>query len=153
MLKLGAKKTKLAHKYRTFIFFVSSMSLLVLLSFVGPNTKVCAQNSDCFLLDIANTESSRELGLSGRSSIAQNGGMIFEFDEVGKYCFWMKDMKFPLDIIWLDSNKKIIKIEKDAIPESYPEQFCADDTTNYVIELNSGQSAKNNLLIGQKLEF
>lgn len=65
----------------------------------------------------------------------------------------MKDMKFAIDIIWLDSNKNIIKIQKNAQPNSYPVQFCPTNTAKYVIELNAGQSDNYNLSVGQKLRF
>src|SRR4051812_35678814 len=56
-------------------------------------------------LDVANTPKSRELGLSGRNSLADNKGMLFLFDEPGLPSFWMKGMKFPIDILFLNNNK------------------------------------------------
>jgi uncharacterized membrane protein (UPF0127 family) len=64
----------------------------------------------------------------------------------------MQGMKFSLDIIWLNSDKEVLKIEKGVSPQTYPKQFCAE-RTQYVIELNSGSADALGLLVGQKLIF
>ncbi|MEO6761354.1 MAG: DUF192 domain-containing protein [Candidatus Saccharimonadales bacterium] len=103
-------------------------------------------------LEIAHTDAERQAGLSGRDTMAENQGMVFTFEESSKQCFWMKDMKFNLDIIFLDSNHQIVKLYHNLSPQSYPKSYCASDT-RYVIELNAGQSAKLGLNIGQRLSI
>ncbi len=102
---------------------------------------------------IVNTPESRTLGLSGRESLPENTAMLFVFDEPGKYQFWMKDMNFPIDIIWLDENKKIIHIEENIAPETYPTSFGPENNSLYVIEANVGFVGKNNLKMGKVLDF
>lgn len=86
---------------------------------------------------LARTELERNLGLSIKSSLNENEGMLFVFDKEGKYGFWMKDMKFPIDIVWLNKNK-IIFIEKNVSPETYPTAFYPKDVSDLVLELPAG---------------
>lgn len=106
----------------------------------------------CYPLERAETEEARIKGLSGRSELKAQTGMLFVYDNPGRQCIWMKEMNFNLDIIWLDEAKKITKIKQNVPPSSYPDSYCTDNT-KYVIELNSGDAAKLQLADGNKLEF
>jgi len=89
-------------------------------------------------VDLALTEAQREQGLSGRQSLNENEGMLFVFDSPGNYPFWMKDMNFPIDIIWLSEDGSVIYIKKNALPESYPEAYgpgTNDGEAKYVWKL------------------
>ena len=79
--------------------------------------------------------------------------MIFEFPEEDFHSFWMKDMKFPIDIAWLDKNKKIIHIEKDVSPKTYPKIFNPAVLSLYALEISSGFLNKNNIKIGDFVAF
>lgn len=63
-------------------------------------------------VDIADTVVTRTQGLSGRTSLAETDGMLFVFENADRYGFWMKDMNFAIDIIWIDPEKNIVYIEK-----------------------------------------
>lgn len=107
-------------------------------------------------VELALTEQVQEQGLSGRSTLAEDAGMLFVFKEPDNYFFWMKDMSFAIDIIWINEDKKVIYIEKSADPTSYPETFGPNPSigkTKYVLEVLSGFSVKNNLKVGDKVEF
>lgn len=107
-----------------------------------------------YRLDIANTPSERAQGLGNRPSMPVDRGMLFTFARSGNYCFWMKNMHFPLDIIWTDSSKRIIKIEQNLSPQTYPKSYCPSGTsTSYVIELNAGQAKATHMQVGQQLNF
>jgi hypothetical protein len=108
-------------------------------------------------VELATTPFEHKRGLSGRDRIEENSGMLFIFDKPGKYPFWMKDMKFAIDIIWIESvhadprYEKILYIKKDVQPESYPKTFGPgpdDGYAEYVLEVNAGFSDKNNLKVG-----
>lgn len=99
-------------------------------------------------IDIAEDNISRAKGLSGRKSLKDDQGMLFVFETLGVYKFWMKDMNFPIDIIWFDGNQKIVHIEKNVLPESYPKLFGPDEETKYVLEVTAGFSVKNDLKVG-----
>jgi len=108
-------------------------------------------------VELATTPQAQEQGLSGRNGLKENGGMLFIFNTAGKYPFWMKDMNFPIDIIWIageDSNDlRVVYIKKNASPESYPETFVSGEDARYVLEVISSFSEKNNLKVGDKVEF
>ena len=104
-------------------------------------------------VDLATDNATREQGLSGRNSLAENQGMLFIFDAPGNYAFWMKDMNFPIDVIWIDQNLKVVYIQKDAEPSSYPNLFTPKVNAKYVLEVFSGFSEKNNLKIGDSVQF
>jgi uncharacterized membrane protein (UPF0127 family) len=104
-------------------------------------------------VDAAITKGEKEKGLSGRTGLEKNTGMLFIFDQPGKYPFWMKDMNFSIDIIWLSADKKVMYIKKDARPESYPEAFGPEEDAKYVLEVPAGFSEENNLQRGDTALF
>lgn len=103
-------------------------------------------------LELAETPAEHRQGLSGRTSMPRQRGMLFVFPDEGRQCFWMKDMYFSLDIIWVDSQKKVRHIARDVSPDTYPDAFC-HDATRYVIELGAGEAARAGLYKGQILQF
>ena len=107
----------------------------------------------CVYLEKAVTDEQRRLGLSRRAQLPETAGMLFIFDEDGPQCIWMKDMKFNLDVLWLDENKQIVKTEIDLSPQTYPNTFCSERPARYVIELNSGMVNRLGLRHGQSISF
>lgn len=93
------------------------------------------------------TESEKQHGLSGKASYPENMAMVFKFADPGERCFWMKDMKFNIDIIWLDAEGKIVAKEENVSPNTYPKSFCYSNA-QYVVEFNSGVIQKSNIHIG-----
>lgn len=92
-------------------------------------------------------------GLGVFEKIEENEGMIFIYENPGVYGFWMKNMKFPIDIIWIDKNKKIIDITKNIGPETFPEVFKPKSPAKYVLEVKSGFADKNQIKEGDYAEF
>ena len=107
---------------------------------------------DIFLIVAADNQSKTK-GLGGMESLPQNQAMLFVFDQPGEYGIWMKDMKFPIDIFWLDDQKKIISLEHNISPDTYPKVFSSTDTGSYVLETNEGFAKENNLVVGKVLDF
>jgi len=115
--------------------------------------KVAGQN---IKVELALTREAQERGLSGRKTLNNDEGMLFIFEHPGSYSFWMKEMNFPIDIIWINENKKVIYLKKDARSELYPEIYKPDvssEGAKYVLEVVSGFSEKNNLRVGDGVEF
>ena len=119
--------------------------------------KIAGQN---IKVDLALTPTEQAQGLSGKSGLRENEGMLFIFKYPGQYYFWMKDMNFPIDIIWFaqsegrDTSKaKVIYIKKNALPDLYPETYGPEENAKYVLEVVSGFSEKNNLKVGNEIEF
>ena len=102
---------------------------------------------------IATTDYQRKKGLSNRDKLAKEEGMIFIFEEEKFHSIWMKDMNFPIDIIWIDSEKEIVDIKKNASPDTYPESFRPNEPAKYVLEVKAGYIKSNNLQIGDTLNF
>lgn len=105
------------------------------------------------LVQLANTPTTRELGLSYRESIGDEEGMLFIFDKPDIYAFWMKDMKFAIDMVWLSENGQVVHIQENATPESYPTVFSNKPKAQYVLELNAGNAAKYGLYLGVKVDL
>jgi len=87
---------------------------------------------------VADSMIERQRGLSGKVTLEEDTGMFFIFPEEGTHGIWMKDMNFPIDIIWLDEELRIVHIEEKVVPETYPEVFTSDEDALYVVELMSG---------------
>jgi uncharacterized membrane protein (UPF0127 family) len=103
--------------------------------------------------DVSDNDCKRELGLSGRSGLESNEGMIFIFEKVGKYGFWMKDMKFSIDIIWIGEDFSVSGIVGNFSPEDYPKVLGNNYLAKYVLEVPTGFAEKNNIKVGDKIEF
>src|SRR4030042_3095985 len=93
-------------------------------------------NGKTFSVEIADDEKERARGLGERSSLCGDCAMLFVFPQKGKYSFWMKDMKFPLDIIWINDGR-VVYLARDIQPDS-KEIISPDVTADRVIEINSG---------------
>ena len=106
-------------------------------------------------VEVADTQRKRSLGLSNRPSLKKGWGMLFVFDKRKTHRFWMKDMQFPLDIIWLDNNR-IVHIIHNAEPVSSQENLnvmTSPVPVNFVLEIASGRSKKLQLKSGQRMKF
>ena len=127
----------------------------------GPLTKIKEIKIGTILVkaEVADTLDKRVKGLSGRNSMDWDSGMLFVFETKDTIpTFWMKDMLFPLDILWI-SNGKIIKIDKNVpLPASgSSDQSLPTYTTSipveYVLEVNAGFADKYNVKVGDTVDF
>lgn len=105
-----------------------------------------AVNKQRLIIERAETSAQLEQGLSDRDSLPENHGMLFVFNKLGQQCMWMKDMRFNLDMLWLDEKGKVTALQQNLSPSSYPHSFCA--TGKYVLEVRAGYAAKYGLVIG-----
>lgn len=103
--------------------------------------------------ELADTSASRALGLSGRTKMGDDEGLLFAFDKPGRYGFWMKDMNFPLDIIWINENGIVVSLERDVATSSYPQTFMNQPDASYVLEVNAGMAKKFGLYLGSKVKM
>lgn len=102
-----------------------------------------------FQLEIADTDAKRSRGLGYRESLCERCGMLFVFDEPGRYAFWMKGMRFPLDIIWLREGV-VTYMERD-VPADSTTVFRPPEEVDGVLEVNAGQAEA--LRVGDRVEF
>lgn len=97
---------------------------------------------------LARTETEQEKGLGDRTGLEDTTGMLFIFPYPDFHLIWMKDMHFPIDIIWLDHNFEIVGLQNNVAPETYPQTFGAPVKDLYVLEVNAHYVEKNNLKVG-----
>ncbi len=108
-------------------------------------------------LEMAITPAEKAQGLSNRKSLPEDTGMLFVFDNKATPGFWMIDMHFPIDIIWI-LNDKVIGIAKNAQPElgKRPmdlKRYYPPEAINYVLEVNAGFTDKNGIEVGDSVIF
>ncbi len=135
------------------VVLLMGVAIAYMVSAVRPTTQVRIAGST-YELWIADTEAERVQGLSGVERLDPNGGLLMDFEADGAWGIWMKDMKVPLDIIWLDANKKIVYIVKNASPElSTDTVFTPKNPARYVIELPAGSVDKAAINQNSKVVF
>jgi len=148
------------------LFFLCTILIIVALFFVSVFTQTNKSpikqlsgvtyveiGSTTIPVEIADTEQSRIMGLSGRKTLPIDTGMFFVFDVIGRNEIWMKDMNFPIDIIWIDAEFKVVDITKNAVPESFPKTFEPRTPVLYVLETIAGWADKNGIKMGDKVLF
>lgn len=118
-----------------------------------PHTKL-RLGDGVFQARVADTQSEREKGLSGTTYLGQDQALLFIYERDDKWSIWMKDMNYPIDIVWLDKNKKVVYIVKNAKPESYPgESFSPNDAARYIVEMAGGTVDRKTINIGDSAVF
>ena len=109
-----------------------------------------------FLVEVVSKPDDLSQGLSGRTTLSPRQGMLFVFPTLEVHSMWMPNMYFPLDIVWIDDEKKIVKIEENVTPCSGTHNctsYSSSYPTKYAIELNAFDASRIGLNIGKKLSF
>lgn len=118
----------------------------------GDTVKTVCAGSACVNAELADTADKRAKGLMFREGLDENSGMYFVFEEEGRHSFWMKNMKFGLDIIWIDGNNRIVGIDKNVLPcKDACEPIIPDAEVKYVLEVNSGFADRNRVKTGEEV--
>lgn len=109
-------------------------------------------------VEVASNSAEKSKGLSGRKTLGKNEGMLFVFAKDTQPSFWMKDMNFSIDIIWINDGK-IVQIDKN-VPNPPPGTadsqlplFSPNETIDYVLEVNAGFSEKNIFQVGDPVDL
>ncbi|MEW5901570.1 MAG: DUF192 domain-containing protein [Acidobacteriota bacterium] len=139
------------------VVFLSGFWLLFCAGEVPKNKFVKVYFPDGFSVtaELAVTDEQRAQGLMFREKLAEDQGMLFIFEEKERHSFWMKNMRFPIDILWLDAQRKIVHLEP-RVPPCHAEPcptYRPDAAAAYVLELQSGFAEKHNLRPYSRLEF
>ena len=106
-------------------------------------------------VEVADTVLKRSLGLGKRSGLENGWGMLFVFEKRKQHGFWMKDMQFPLDIIWLD-NHRIVHILRNVQPAKsrvLPPVMTPPVAVNFVLEIDAGRADELKLQVDQRLKY
>lgn len=102
---------------------------------------------------IATSKKEQETGLSYQRAIDADEGMLFIFEKPGRYGFWMKDMNFPIDILWISEEGRVVHIEENVTTSTFPEVFTNEPQAKYVLEVNSGGAKDFGLFLGTKIDL
>jgi uncharacterized membrane protein (UPF0127 family) len=107
---------------------------------------------------VAITNDQQVKGLSVKDHLKENEGMLFVYEQPTRQGFWMKDMRFPIDIIWLDSNGTVVHIEHNLQPCIMTFAFICpsyipDSDSLYVLETVAGFSKKHSIKVGTNVDF
>ena len=147
-------------KSKFLLFIVAGIIFVAILSiFLNSRADIEEESGLLYIknkkvnLIIADTKLSRVHGLSSMEFLPKDSAMLFVFEDLDKYGFWMKDMKFPIDIIWADQDKKIVHIEKNISPSTYPRIFFPPQKSLYVLEANAFFTDENGFKVGNILNF
>lgn len=114
---------------------------------------ITAPNGAVLTAEVVSGIGDRMRGLSNREYLSYNEAMLFVFPDAGMHGIWMKEMRFPIDIIWLDEQQMVITIESNVSPDSYPTVFNPVTPAKYVVEVNAGWAMQNEVDIKTKLNF
>lgn len=118
-----------------------------------PHKSLVFLGGEEIAVTVADTPSLRAQGLSGREKLEPNEGMFFVFPEPALSGFWMKDMLFPIDIIYFDADRRIVDVWERATPESYPKVFTPRVPAQFVLEVPAGFFADHHLNLGNIIEI
>jgi uncharacterized membrane protein (UPF0127 family) len=117
--------------------------------------KVFFPNGASVTAELAVTEEERARGLMFREKIMPDQGMLFVFEDMGLHSFWMKNTLIPLDMLWLDNDKRIVHIESGVPPcqEDPCPSYGPRVPARYVLELKSGRAEELGLKPYDRLQF
>ncbi|OGE83271.1 MAG: hypothetical protein A3B10_01315 [Candidatus Doudnabacteria bacterium RIFCSPLOWO2_01_FULL_44_21] len=151
-MKEGKQKMK-----TKFLLVLTSIIFIAAACNRAPTGPVVKLAGELIKVELADSVAEQVAGLSGRTGLSDDQGMWFVFDQSDRYIFWMKGMKFPIDIVWVKANK-IVEIDQNIDP-----QIGAADTdlrlyqpvepVDRVLELPAGWSGRHGLKIGDSVEF
>jgi septum formation protein len=147
---VGLPLAKLAQMLKE--FGVHALMFAVMFTASGcaeAQERVCVRQA-CYTVDVVRTDEARRQGLMSRPGLEQGKGMFFIFDSEAVYPFWMKNMLFSIDIIWLDKNKHVVHIATDVPPcrtEPCP-VYTPSVRAMYVLEVPAGDAARYGIQLG-----
>jgi len=136
-----------------FIVVLIAVGFNFLLKNSTPSTQV-QLGSGMFKARVVTSDVDREIGLSGVDKLDTHEALLMAFPSDDKWGIWMKDMLIPLDIAWLDSNKKVVYIETNVSPElSTTKTFRPKVPARYVLEMSAGSVQRAGIKINQVASF
>lgn len=137
------------------ILAVFRAGIASILPFGGPKAEAQIGNQKV-KIEVAKTPDAMEKGLSKRNSLPKDRGMLFIFKEKGKYEFWMRDMRFPLDIVYISDTTVVDVLEN--VPHKINDspnliKYAPKEAANYVLEVNAGRAKELGIKEGTTITF
>lgn len=133
--------------------FIGAIGLGLIFANSSDNKPSATINGQRLNLEVIASPEAQAKGLSGREAIGEDEGMLFVFQDTSEHCMWMKDMRFSIDMIWLDGTKRVVHMAKNVSPRTYPKNFCSQWPSKYVLETAAGKSEELGLRRGQQVQL
>lgn len=105
------------------------------------------------LAQVADTREEWRQGLANTTSLGEREGMLFVFQEEGFHRIWMRDMEYPLDLIFIDNNLTVIDIVENVQPDSYPNTFTSSEPARFVLEVNAFFAEAFDVSVGDEVQM
>lgn len=137
-------------------FVVIFIALIITSLILGKRSTQVLVNGETFTVTLAKTEKDRQIGLSKTEKINDDQGMLFVFDSPDYYPFWMKEMKFPIDIIYINGDKITTVIDNAKPPTNADgnlEVYEPAEKSDKVLELKAGTAKKHNIKKGTSVKI
>jgi len=135
------------------IFFTILVASLILSRVKKPEVSI---NNETFKVEVADSDKEQQIGLSEKRKLNENQGMLFVFKKADYYSFWMKNMKFPIDIIYINGNRVITVVSNAPIPADANgnlEVYQPKGQSDKVLEINAGLAEKYNIKEGSTINI
>jgi len=121
---------------------------------IASSTVYLTLGDGIFQAKLATDDSERSKGLSGVGELKQGNALLMIFPTASDWGIWMNDMKIPIDIVWLDSNQKVIYVVTDASPENSNDiVYKPKSAASYVLELPVGTVKEKSIKINNIANF
>jgi hypothetical protein len=140
------------------LIILGSLVVLVLIpitvNFPNPQSPKAEINGHVFSLFLARTSQEQEIGLAKFNKIDKNQGMLFIFQKSDYYSFWMKNMRFPIDIIFINKDKVVDIFQRVPVSKSdNPPTYTTHEKADQVLEINSGLSNEYKIKVGSEVKI
>jgi len=132
---------------------VSNISSVIISEPVSSQNGQIIIKNNTWNVEIVSEEADLAKGLSNRKTLYNNKGMLFAFDQMATQSFWMKDMLIPIDMIFFDEGWKIVLIESNIQPNTFPKVFGSSVKSQYILEINSSEANTYGLKVGDQAVF
>ena len=152
---MSCRKSYIIHVSVLFLLFSFITEGALAQEFSYAHATVITPKGVSIPVEVSDTPEKRSLGLGKRDKLEKGWGMLFVFERRIPHSFWMKNMRFPIDIIWLD-NQRIVELVENVPPPQEGESPTVMEPrlpSNFVLELESGRARALGLNVGQKLSF
>lgn len=156
MLSANAVVTAWVRKYSLPLFLVSavlgvfSLGTILGARYHAPKVSLAG---NILSVTVADTPQTRSQGLSDQAGLTDHEAMLFIHDQPEISCFWMKDMRFAIDILWFDASGTLIYEKLHADPASYPESYCPPVAATHVVEVRAGWAKAHGITHGAQLKL
>lgn len=142
-----------------FAFVLAALAVVFLTCGGGDSTPKTKVHIGSAIIDaeLADTVAEQSVGLAGRDVLDPDSGMLFVFPTPQRASFWMKDMRFPLDFVWITDDRRVAKVTED-VPIPGPEEselplYFSGQDVRFVLEINAGRVQELGISVGDAVTF